>query len=164
MIENITLAQVRELLRYEPESGHFFWVAGHGAGRNPDHLPSGGLSSKGYWRLKVGKKLLYAHRLAWFYVHGEWPKGQIDHINGNRTDNRIENLRCVSTTTNAENKRSANKNNKTGLLGTCPDRGLFKACLKVNGKTINLGRFATPEEAQAAYIAAKRIHHVGCTI
>lgn len=164
MLDKLTLARLRELLSYDPATGDFFWIHDDLRGRNPAYLPAGGLNSRGYWRIKIAPHWYYAHRLAWLYIHGVWPSGPIDHINGDRLDNRIANLRDVSQTVNAQNKRKPGSRNKVGLLGVCRDYGLFKACIKVNGKTINLGRFQTPEEAHAAYVAAKRVLHEGCTI
>jgi len=89
----------------------------------------------------------------------------LDHINGVRSDNRLENLRDASDTLNAENKHVAQKNSKTGLLGvTVHDATHFRARIQVKGCYADLGLFKTPEAAHAAYIKAKRLLHEGCTI
>ena len=106
-----------------------------------------------------------AHRLAWLYVHGAWPTGQIDHINGDRGDNRISNLRDVTPALNTQNQRRAARSNKSsGLLGVTANRGRWLAQISIGGKSRNLGRYATPEEAHAVYVAAKRVLHAGCTL
>lgn len=105
-----------------------------------------------------------AHRLAWLYVHGEWPSKHLDHLNGNRTDNRIENLRQVSVAENAENTRRPHRDNKSGYLGVCKKRGKWLAVIQIKGKYTRIGLFDTPEMAHEAYLAEKRKHHKACTI
>ena len=164
MTEQITLARLREQLSYDPVSGDFHWVCADMRGKNSREVPAGGKSSKGYWRIKVGPRYYYAHRLAWLFVNGSWPLGLIDHLNGNKLDNRIDNLRDVRPGVNVQNQRKPSRNNKTGFLGICAEGVIFKACIKVDGRTLHLGRFETPEEAHAAYVTAKRTHHEGCTL
>jgi hypothetical protein len=96
----------------------------------------------------------YAHRLAWLYVHGEWPN-VIDHINGDAGDNRIANLRSCSQQRNMQNIRASR--NKHGLTGVVFHRksGLFHATIKVNKRATSLGYYKTAEEAHDAYLRAK---------
>lgn len=107
-----------------------------------------------------------AHRLAWLFVHGQWPDAEIDHKNGDRTDNRLCNLRCVTRQHNLMNQRRPRSNNTTGYLGVCVDRerGAFQARVQVSGRAHHLGRFDTPEAAHAAYVAAKRRMHPTCSL
>lgn len=106
-----------------------------------------------------------AHQVIWLYMTGELPKGRIDHINGNRADNRWENLRDVSANVNAQNRQKADKDAKIPLLGVDSDRpGRYRAKIVVNGKAKYLGRFPTPEMAHEVYLNAKRALHPGCTI
>lgn len=95
----LTPEKLRELLDYNPVTGKFFWGSGPRFGREvaTPHI-------RGYLRVHVAGRAYLAHRLAWFYVHGEWPAHVIDHINCVKTDNRIANLRSV---TSAENNRAA---------------------------------------------------------
>lgn len=111
-------------------------------------------------------RFYFAHRLAWFYVHGEWPKGHVDHINGNRDDNSAGNLRDVSPTVNAQNLRKARSDNKSGLLGVCWVERVkrWKAQINVHGAHLTIGFYESKEEAHQAYVQAKRQHHAGCTI
>ena len=104
--------------------------------------------------------MVFAHRLVWFLENGYLP-GQIDHINGNRSDNRIENLRPATNRQNAYNKAAPKK--KSALprgVGTLRS-GKYQARIRDNGEHVYLGTFNTPEEAEEAYIAhAKAIHGV----
>jgi len=111
------------------------------------------LSSKGYVRIFFNGSRYLAHRLAWLFTYGYWPENQVDHINGNKTDNRISNLRCVNTSTNCTNQRAARINNKLGIQGVhlIKSSGRFRAICSVNKRTHHLGVFDTAEEASIAY-------------
>ena len=112
-------------------------------------------------------KRFSAHRLAWLYVTGDWPVGVIDHINGDRTDNRFENLRDVTQKTNSENLRGPQKRTASRFLGVHAQRRKstrFLAQIVTDGKLKHLGSFSTPEPAHEAYLAATRRLHEGCTI
>lgn len=118
----------------------------------------------GYIRVRVGNGILYLHQVAFVVFHGRWPSGQIDHINGNKIDNTIANLRDVEQATNLENRRSPLGNNKSGCLGVSLHHGRWRAKIQVDRKSIVIGKFDTPEEAHQAYVNAKRRLHGGCTI
>lgn len=105
---------------------------------------------------KDGRKLSYKeHRIIWALVKGSWPTGQIDHINGDKSDNRIENLRDVTGGQNQRAIRHPNRNNTTGYRGVCflPREGRFVAQIKIAGKSVRLGRFQTAIGASQAYEA-----------
>jgi len=114
--------------------------------------PMGGLATNGYWRINIGYDRYLAHRLAWFYVHGIWPCKDIDHINGDRCDNRISNLRLADKWQNNGNSE-AYCTSSTGLKGIYWDRqlGRYSARIMVNGKRKYWGAFDTPELAHEAY-------------
>lgn len=161
---DLTAARLRELVHYEPETGVFTWrQSRHGVFAG---AVAGAIGKNGYVLFQLDSLTRQAHRLAWLYVHGEWPKQNIDHINGVRYDNRIANLRDVSQRVNAENVRTVRPTSKSGVMGVFKGRNPAKweAAIVVCGKRRYIGVFPTVEEAHAAYVAAKRIHHEGCTI
>lgn len=126
---------------------------------------AGTLSKDGYIVIQIGGRSVPAHRLAWAWSTGWWPKQDIDHIDGVRTNNRPSNLRDVPRRTNMENRKGANPCNATGVLGVSATKfGTFKATITVNRSSIYLGSFKTKCEASDAYLAAKRKLHAGCTI
>lgn len=145
---------LRQRLRYEPETGKLFWLDYDGMPKNwrarfagKEALSS---NSHGYVQVCIDYQKFQAHRLAWSLHFGEWPTDQIDHINGVRNDNRINNLRVV---TSQENRRNASlsKANTSGITGVTWDivnRKWF-AKIMVNRRCINLGRFDSIEEAAA---------------
>lgn len=156
----LTQDMLKRLLRFDPESGHFQWNE-----KTATHTvvgsQAGGIDNRGYWRIRLFGQAYAAHRLAWFYVHGDWPKGDLDHINGNRTDNRLANLREVTRSVNMQNLRKGRK----GLLGVRLHKsGLFEARIVADGTRRTIGYYGTEEEAHAAYLTAKRQLHQGCTI
>lgn len=116
---------------------------------------------RGYVLMRLNGRQVSAHRVAWLLVNGAWPRGQIDHIDGNKSNNAIANLRDVSHAGNQHNRTKPQKNNLTGVLGVSRsgrDRK-FTARIGVDGKKVRLGRFETAEQAQAAYVQAKRRLH-----
>ena len=119
--------------------------------------------SNGYIALSIDGQKYFAHRLAWLYVYGEFPKNDIDHIDGNRTNNKIENLRDVPRTENLQNIKIAKSHNKsTGILGAyLHTSGKFMSRIKVNKKDIYLGLFESAEQANQAYLKAKQQFHKG---
>lgn len=111
------------------------------------------LNGAGARQGRINGESLYAHRVAWALHHGEWPSGEIDHINGNRSDNRISNLRDVDHQTNMQNK-AVYRTNSSGCHGVSRKRstGRWQAAVTVDGKRIHLGSF----EARADAIAARK--------
>ena len=166
---------LRQLLRYEPETGKLFWKerAAHWfkesdtvsietrcriwntryAG-NRAFTRSG---DNGYHRGQVFKKDTYAHRVAWTIHHGAWPENDIDHINGVRTDNRISNLRDVTRSVNLQNQR-VNARSTSGFTGVswCKRRSIWRSRIFVGGKEVTLGTFAKIEDAVMARAQADK--------
>ena len=162
-LDCLTAERLMAAVSYERETGLFYRLPR--AGNRNAERPAGTVNKIiGYAIVCVDGKQRYAHRLAWLYVYGQWPDGSIDHINGIRTDNRIENLRDVSHKTNMQNIRSANSRNSSGFLGVMPSLSKWQAQINIDGKQTYLGRFDTPELAHEAYVSAKRKNHAGCTI
>ncbi|MFA4904651.1 MAG: HNH endonuclease [Desulfobaccales bacterium] len=160
----IQAERLRELLEYNPNTGIFYWKEDRGNGRVGK--VAGCLNSEGYWKIKVDLINYLAHRLAWFYMVGIWPKDQIDHINGTKTDNSWANLREATPTINTENVHKARKDNACGLLGvsykkSCSSKHPWMSSIQVSGKRKRLGLFSTPEDAHIAYLKAKRELHAG---
>ena len=154
----LTAEYLRSILNYDPETGIFTRKV-----RTANSVKVGDVAGcsngDGYLRLRLQSRLFYAHRLAWLYMYGEWPKGQIDHINRDRSDNRISNLREVTNKQNAQNS-SKPSNNTSGYPGICWHKRDSKwvACIRHNQKLIHLGLFKTIEEAIAARKAAEKLY------
>lgn len=150
----LSAERLREEINYNPDTGEFSDLHGSVLGWS-DH---------GYRRLNIGGVKVYAHRLAWLYMTGQWPTNKIDHFDGDKGNNRFSNLREATDRINAQNVHEAQSNNSTGFLGVSPKRKRFEARIYREGSQIRLGIFDSPEAAHAAYVVAKRIHHEGCTI
>lgn len=168
------IALLRELLAYDSGSGLLFWMS-----REARHFTDGIVSAqvkaqrfntrhanrraftavdaRGYGIGGINGALYSAHRVVWAFVHGEWPTLQVDHINGNRTDNRIVNLRLVSNRHNSMNS-AMKRNNTSGFPGVSWHRNRFRAQIKIHGRQKFLGYFDAPEDAHKAYCAAKAAH------
>lgn len=152
---------VRSLLRYEPETGNFIRLV-QTSRRIKVGDVAGGKNAIGYIQVSVAGHVCLAHRLAWFYMTGEWPKDQIDHINGDRSDNRWSNLREADKALNMQNQRRAPKHNRsTGLLGASKSRYGYRSQIWISDQHYHLGYYKTAEEAHQAYLVAKRKLHRG---
>lgn len=159
----ITPTVLRDLISYDPETGDMVWKK-----RSPKYF-TGAVRPVEWqarqWNSKfAGKpalahvtntdclsgsvlaKQLLAHRVAWAIHYGAWPKADIDHINGNRSDNRIANLRDVNTETNNRNARRR-KDNSSGYAGVYKDKNRYLAHLRIDGRQKVIGRFDCPKEA-----------------
>lgn len=158
----ITQSQLKEILQYDPATGVFTRLVNISNGLNAGDIA--GSYSNGYWKVVIGRRVYFAHRLAWLYVYGVWPKGQIDHIDCNKLNNRIDNLRDVSQSVNQQNRKKARADNKSGFLGVHQVKNKFRAQIMIAGKKTGLGDFETPELAHQAYVSAKRMHHLGCVM
>lgn len=150
----ITHEQLVDVLRYDANEGRFYWLK-KGRGIRPSrNCQAGSFDAHGYGQIRIDGKTYKEHRLVWLYVHGEFPTAQIDHINHDRRDNRIENLRLVDNMENHKN-RPRQSNNKTGIPGVWYDkRGFYTAYITVNGERIGLGYHKTLESAKEAREAA----------
>lgn len=156
---NIT-EEIKNTFRYDPLSGVVYRLMSDGTEKRASFYAK----RQGRNRVTFKSQKMYAYRVAWLLHYGQWPSGEIDHINGNPADDRIENLRDSSRSMNSENIRTATSRNVTGFLGVTRHKKRFYAMIKLKGKAIYLGSFKTPNAAHDAYLAAKRELHMGCTI
>ena len=147
MTEQLTAERLRELLDYDPETGVFRWKK---SGRT-----AGSQKRNGYRFLVIDKRTHAEHRLAWIYMKGNPPRGEIDHMNRCRSDNRIANLRDVTRLDNQANKKPG----ASGLSGAYPVGKRFVSAVWDGTKRVRLGAFNTAKEAHAAYLGAYKILH-----
>ncbi len=162
-----TLTQdlLRGVLDYSPDSGTFAWKVNRSNVKAG--TPAGTPTKNGYLVIRVFDNLHLAHRLAWAYMFGYPLPKFIDHIDGNKKNNAIANLRPCTKVTNGQNRRTAQTNNKSsGLLGVAwlDHVKKFTAYIDAGGKRKYLGLFLDKNDAHSAYLEAKRVLHEGCTI
>lgn len=171
----VSVEMLHRLLACDPEAGKLFWKA-----RTPDLFRDGpyvserqcaawngrfsgspaftALEASGYLHGRVFGLRAKAHRVVWAMATGEWPRGQIDHLNGNRADNRIVNLRCVDASGNSRNQR-LRSDNQSGVPGVYQTPcGTWAARINVDRRYLGLGTYAAFEDAVAARRAAERAH------
>lgn len=150
---------IKQFLSYDPETGVFTWAKNIGTRFRAGDI-AGNTQHDGYYRIGFKGRLYYAHKVAWFLVYGFQPGKELDHINGNRSDNRIANLRLASR---AENTRNVpvKKTSKTGVKGVHrrKESGTFRAHCQVNGITHWLGTFKTLEEAESVVRKFREENH-----
>jgi len=143
----ITQSELKNLLDYSPENGLFRWIKPTNSSVRVNSV-AGYKTGGGYIYITINGSQYMAHRLAWLYVRGVWPKEQIDHINHVGDDNRLVNLREA---TNQENQRNASirKDNASGITGVVYRKltGKWESRIKVNGKDIYLGCYVSKEKA-----------------
>jgi hypothetical protein len=168
MVSMITQAELHKALDYAPDTGVFRWK------HRPD-MPvrwntrwagkaAGGMQENGYWRIAIHDSRHLAHRLAWLYVHGDWPSHYLDHINLDRLDNRIANLREADDAQNSANI-STRENTRSGYRGVWfrSQRNVWCAQIHFRGRKQHLGSFKNKEDAAAAYAkAARRLYGEFC--
>lgn len=158
----IALEDLRRRFSYNPETGIFTRLVQNNSNALRGEIAGHIDRTRGYMFITISGKRYRAHRLAWFYIHGYWPLNEIDHINGNRSDNRLCNLREATRAENSQNlRRARSRNFSTGVLGVsfCKPVGKFRARLEIDGKEKCFGYFKTIDEASAAYEAGKRKYH-----
>ena len=153
-----TYEQISRFLRYDPESGHLYWKKPRRGARG--RLIAGCVHKHlGYVLVTVNRYRTYAHRVAWLLMTKEWPPSEVDHVNGNRADNRWVNLRSATSSQNKMNKK-VRSDSRTGLKGAwLHSPGKWRSKVKVNGVIHDLGLFDSPQEAHEAYIRKSRELH-----
>lgn len=161
--KSLTWERLKEAFTYDPETGVFTSLipggAKGGGGRRIVGQTAGSLKPSGYVCINLDNVRYRAHRLAWFYMTGEPPDAQVDHINGDRADNRWANLRLANQQQNSANMR-VRDSNRIGIKGVSVYYGIngtkYRGHIMIDGRTIYLGSFDTVGEAKAAYDAAAR--------
>jgi hypothetical protein len=156
----LTLDRLREVLDYEHETGLLRWKVrlSSRAGVGDE---AGTIGTSGYLAIGIDGKIYRAHRLAWFHFYGRWPEKTIDHIDANRTNNKISNLRDASCAENRQNQHKANIDSATGVKGVFlrKDTGMYEAKIGAFGKVRYLGSFRNIRDASDAYVSAAAVMH-----
>ncbi len=157
----LSQSELKRLLNYDRETGVFTWKIAR-AGRAKAGSIAGKIDTHGHRQIMVNSKFYAAHRLAFFFMNGEFPAGLVvDHINGDPSDNCWENLRLVSQRQNCENVALKGRKSSSGLLGAhyVKESNKWQSLITFGGKRRYLGRFDTAEQAHAAYLSAKAALH-----
>ena len=147
------LAEVNARFRYD--NGKLFHISGHKKGQKAGRTAN----SSEYDSISINNKRYYVHRLVWLIHNGKFPGHQIDHINGNKWDNRIENLREVLPHVNNQNIKNPRSSSKLQMLGVSYHQTGYRASIMKHGKLHYLGMYKTKQSAHNAYLFAKQIIH-----
>jgi hypothetical protein len=153
--DRLTVERLKEVLRYDPIVGEFWWLKRTGPSTRFDR-PAGCLDKNGYLKIKIDGEQHYGHRLAALYVLGYMPQ-EVDHRDLNRSNNRWKNLRPATPTEQMRNRRGPSS--ASGVKGVRQEGSGWRARIRVNGKKLHLGTFETVEEAEAAYARASAQYH-----
>lgn len=147
----LTQARLKEVLKYNKITGEFIRLVATSNRVKVGELAGSINKYNGYRQIRIDNERYQAHRLVWLYIHGEFPKNDIDHINQIKDDNRISNLRDVAHSENHKN-RSLSNNNTSGVMGVYWDKrdNKWLAQIKVNDKQLHLGYFFDKEDAISA--------------
>ena len=162
---SLSQERLRELLKYCPATGLFSWLDRSNSRRIYGAV-AGGRSTQGYIVIRIDGVLYLAHRLAYFYIYGAWPPADVDHKNGDKTDNRLDNIRAASRSQNNQNRRRGKSRDGESSMGItwAPWAKMWRAQISVDGAHRHIGYYKTMEEANAAYLNEKRKSHEFCMI
>lgn len=156
MDKTITQARLNELLAYDAATGTFAWKRTRRGSKAQPGDVAGTLKTRGDISISVDGRLYKAHRLAWFMMMGRWPKNDIDHADGDKTNNRITNLRDATRSQNNANRHGHGAHPKGVDYESRLRKRPYRAKICVNRKIMYLGRFSTSAEAHTAYAAAAK--------
>lgn len=157
MKKQLTQSRLRELFSYSPEDGLFRRLVSTNNRVKVGDV-AGNVRSDGYVKVRVDFDMHYAHRLAWLYMTGEFPIQKIDHISGDKSDNRFANLRDVSAFTNNQNIQPRTNRSREPGVHSVNGKSPY-TLIKSNGVLIRLGSYPSKLAASAAYLTAKLIVH-----
>lgn len=146
----LTAKRLRTVLHYDPSTGIWRWTVQKGNAYPPGTVAGGIHKVVGYHYIMIDGQTYFGHRLAWLYMTGKWPELDIDHIDGDVSNNRWTNLRLATKSQNKANSKRY-KNNTTGYKGVTKVRDKWRAYIAVDKKRIWLGYYKTPEDASDAY-------------
>lgn len=161
-MKTLTADRLRELYVYEPGNGLLRRRTSTG-GRSAGSVAGNGQPGRCI-QIYVDGRNYKAHRIIWLMVTGVWPTYEVDHMDGDPSNNRWNNLRDTPHRINQQNRRQCPSHSKLKVIGVTPNRDRFGAQIKVDGKRVWLGTFDTIEQAHAVYLEAKRRLHLGCTL
>ena len=142
--------EIRDRLKYDPKTGVVSWI-NSSCPRLKGKRQAGFKNKRGYVKIKIDNKSYFAHRIAWYLCYGSWPTLDIDHVNGNKDDNRIENLREATKSQNLSNSRL-----KTKYRGVSKANSKWRAVITHRGSKMHIGVYETKKEAYKAYVEKSR--------
>lgn len=148
---------IKKILSYNPKTGEFRWKVNIAINTRMGSV-AGRRNLLGYWIIKYKYRGYRRSRLAWLYMKRRWPKDMIDHINGEKSDDRWENLREATRSQNLLNSKKP-RSNTSGYKGVTAFRGDWRAIIRINGKQKVIGRYKTKIAAHLAYVDAVKRHH-----
>jgi len=135
---------------YNPDTGELTWRIDKRPAKSGDY--AGTVNHDGYRKVMLFKKYYSVHRVAWAMTYGDWPIGEVDHIDGDRLNNRLENLRDTTHRGNSQNRQAHRKGH---LVGTTRVKHGWQSSITINYKRMHLGIFASEQEAHSAYLKAQ---------
>lgn len=146
----ISHERLLQVMHYDEASGRLLW--------RREGMPIAGSDHGDHRRIMVDGEFIYEHVLVWFYVHGKWPNGLVDHRDVNGRNNRIGNLRELTPSRNSLNRNRPNKNNSTGFLGVHEHGRGYRGLLRIEGRRHSTGVKDTAAEAYSSYLQLRRIY------
>jgi hypothetical protein len=173
----IPIERLHKLFSYEPVNGNLIWRSREISefsnirawkiwNKRFSGVVAGSFDADGRSKVRISGKYYKTHRIIFAMCKGFWPTDLIDHIDGNPSNNKIDNLRDANNSINQQNQRIAQAHNRSGFLGVSwsKSRKSYKAQIRLGRETILIGYFSNPELAHQAYLLKKRDIHAGCTI